>query len=244
MRRLAILILGLFPWTACFAPPIEIVWRPSLLSNAAILEHFKVSHPRELSEAQQKYWKQLMADRDSIGHVALQIPSADGTPTIYGWHPTDPKDLPAGHPMRDKTFAQMMDWMMMNRSGKFPSVPGQLRNDGDWAARGTRDRPDYTRTIRLEATDEQISQIKRNLVRMQQEGWGYQLIADEEPYSNGKRRYQGKNANCVSAVNEMLKGTGLEADFIPADGVMNVFYKNAQKRSLAWGDVCTTTLAF
>ncbi len=236
-RHLLVAVLFFFVVEPCFAPPIELLYRP----RPDVFAAMKLVGVSSLSEATEEQKRKIneMVDVNSLGHVAIRLPQ--GTipgGRVFGWQPIPTTTLPGGHPMLNHTREKLYYWLIFNdEPGKFRSVPGAFQVDDTWAREGMGNRFDHTRSVPMNVTDEQLNRIVQNIRELNRNPKAeYQLIPNRLGEMN--YRYPENHYNCVTALGEIFNGTGITIDEVPGNGSITEFARRAAAKSQPYTERC------
>lgn len=174
---------------------------------------------------QAKVRRLVQADSRSWGHVALALPwGAWEEGTTFGWRP-DFSEFQVPIPMSPKEKAAEM--YRLYAAGKPISVKGVLTEEEAWVTGEEVGIPSVGKLkfIPIPVTNVQLKVIVNNLERLRDGNYNYQLPSIHHC------AFANDSFNCVNAINEMFKGTGIDLEFIPDSGRMIIFIPDAKPLS-------------
>ncbi len=226
------ILLSTFLSSSVRAAKIQIIYRPSHGVEAVRLK--RIENPfletllREFSEGP-----------DQFGHVALGLPEGSfEVGRIVGWEPSL-SQLGPDHPVSRGSYS-IDEWLNEpDRFGTFPDAPGEIVNNESWAARGENALIGRTMSMSFEVPEVVLRILVARLRDFNQTPIRrFQLIGN--PTNN--YRHDPNRYNCVGAMKEILRGTGIDLRFFSERNFLTEFLNEASHFATPW-DKCAFYIA-
>jgi len=235
--RVSVFFVCFFIGTFCFAPPIEILYRPRVSYSHALKALYGIEDPSLATSAQRLKAKEWLGE-ETLGHLAIKLPQgAYPGGRVFGFLPQATTHFPRQHPMAGRSESEMYFWLLFGGSAHGNgSVPGAFQLNDGWASEGVGRLMDATRTIRLEVTDAQLKKIVAEMDRLSQsKNIEYQLLPDR--YGD-ERLFPANRFNCVTAVSHVLGSAGVKLSIFPENGSISEVVRRADPLSVPYYEGC------